>query len=756
MSDIKMTPRGAPENLDITNCDRELIHIPGSIQPHGVLLALDADTTVLQVSENVQTVLGKKADAVLSKPLANLVGQAPASVLQSQIARSPLTNAPSYLSEITVNGGVFLALAHQHDGVVILELEPATQDMPVEVADLQPFVNRLQGIHSHTEISQFAADEVRRITRYDRVLVYQFDSDWNGTVIAESRNENLPSYLDLRFPASDIPRQARDLYRKNRMRLIEDVDYQPAALVPQDNPKTGKPLDLSYSTLRSVSPVHREYMRNMETAASMSVSILREGELWGLLSCHNREPLHVPFTVRTACDFIGQILSLQLNAHERNLESTERVRLKAIESRLLARMVERDDLIHGLTDSGDDLLRFAGAEGAVVVFKDRCSAIGKTIPDEQVFRLVEWLSNEVTGDVFSTDSLSALYPPAQAYAQIASGLLAIRISLLRGTYVLWFRPEVIQTVRWSGDPHKPMQSSPQGIELHPRKSFEAWKETVRLRSRSWSKVEVESAADMRSSIVGIVLRKAEELAELTSELERSNKELETFSYSVSHDLRAPFRHIVGFSELLKNKEKGNVTSEGLRYIDNIIESAQYAGKLVDHLLELSRITRKPINIARVALSTMTHEVIRELRPEYAERKIEWKVSPLPEVVGDPVMLRLVLRNLLSNAVKYTRNREQATIEIGAVREFSDYQIWVRDNGVGFDMRYAHKLFGVFQRLHRQEEYEGTGIGLANVRRIVSRHRGRTWAEGELGKGATFFFSLPASEEPAAEDSSIAS
>lgn len=736
----------AASQLDLSNCDREPIHIPGSIQPHGVLLTFDESGRVLQASENTRGVLGREAEKLLSRDLADALGNDAAGAIRERIARNPLTNAASYVSEVSVTGRPFLAIAHEHDGVTILELEPATERPPVEFADLQPFVNRLQGLHTSGEVAQLAADEIRRITRFDRVLVYQFDSDWHGTVIAESRNDVLPSYMDLRFPASDIPRQARELYRKNRLRIIEDVEYHPAALVPLENPKTGRPLDLSYATLRSVSPIHREYMRNMETATSMSVSILRDGQLWGLLSCHNRESLHVPFTIRAACDFISQILSLQLEAEERNLEGEEHIRLKKIESTLLARMTEEDDFIRGLTQSSDELLKFAAADGAAVVFKDKCTLVGNTPGEEHVLRLAEWISMQVPEDVYGTDSLSSFYPPAQQFAAIASGLLVIRISLLRGTYVFWFRPEVVRTVRWGGDPGKPVQGTTQSVQLHPRKSFETWKETVRLRSRGWSKAELDSAADLRSSIVGIVLRKAEELAELTSELERSNKELETFSYSVSHDLRAPFRHIVGFSELLKNREKGRVSPEGERYIANIIDSAQYAGKLVDHLLELSRITRTPIHSAKVNMEAIVEESLRDLRPELAKRVVEWNIGQLPEVTGDPIMLRLVMRNLLSNALKYTRLRERAKIAVACEREFADYVFSVRDNGVGFDMRYAHKLFGVFQRLHRQEEYEGTGIGLANVRRVIARHRGRTWAEGELDQGATFYFSLPAIAE----------
>lgn len=743
----EMTQSSVAQAFDLTNCDQEPIHIPGSIQPHGILLTLDDKAHVLQASENVESMLGRKLDLVVGKPLATVLGSDASAMIMNQVRRAPLTNSPTYMGEVKVGPKTFLALAHLHDAVTFLELEPASHGRNIELSDLQPFVNQLHGMNERVQVCQLASDEMRRITGFDRVLVYQFDSEWNGTVIAESRNNVLPSYLDLRWPASDIPKQARDLYRKNRLRLIGDVDYRPAVLVPADNPKTGAPLDLSFATLRSVSPVHREYMRNMETAASMSVSILRDGELWGLLSCHNEKPLQVPFTVRAACDFIGQILALQLAALERNEDGNERIRLKKAETRLLTRMAEHDDFIKGLTDSPVEFMEFAGASAAAVVSSGQCVSVGDAIDKEHILGLADWISMNVPDDVFSSDALSTVYPPAQQFAEKASGLLAVRISLLRGTYVFWFRPEVIQTVRWGGDPTKPVHgASAQGLQLHPRKSFEMWKETVRHQSRAWSNVEVESANDLRTAIVGTVLRKAEELAELSSELERSNQELETFSYSVSHDLRAPFRHIVGFSELLKSKEKGNLSPESGRYIENIIDSARYAGKLVDHLLELSRITRRPIHTTRINLRLLADEVVRELAPEMAGRQVKLEIGELPEVSGDPVMLRLVLRNLISNALKFTRQREAAVVEVGSEREFGDYKIWVRDNGTGFDQRYAHKLFGVFQRLHRQEEYEGAGVGLANVRRMVARHRGRTWGEGELGKGATFYFSIPAEME----------
>ncbi|MBA3916054.1 MAG: GHKL domain-containing protein, partial [Acidobacteriales bacterium] len=297
----------------------------------------------------------------------------------------------------------------------------------------------------------------------------------------------------------------------------------------------------------------------------------------------------------------------------------------------------------------------------------------------------------------------------------------------------------VQTVRWAGDTSAVKTEK---VDLHPRKSFEMWKEVVQGRSQPWSKPEIDAAVDLRSDIVGIVLRRAEEMAELTSQLERSNRELEAFSYSVSHDLRAPFRHIVGYAELLRERESDHLTGEGQRYLGTIIESANYAGMLVDNLLNFSRIARTSMTLLRVNMNELVRDLVRELATEARQRSVEWEIAELPEVIADPVLLRLAVRNLLSNAVKYTRQRETAKIAIQVGEENGHYVFSIQDNGAGFDMKYVDKLYGVFQRLHRMEEYEGTGIGLANVRRIIDRHGGRTWAEGKPGQGATFHFSLP--------------
>ena len=606
-----------PPGVDLATCDREPIHIPGSIQPFGLLLVLDEPSwAVVQASGNTREHLGLEVEEVLGKPLGDLFGEARGGSLREGLRNLSLEKNPFYIGTVAARGRgggpgpAFHAVAHRMDGVLILELEPAPTDGPVSFQNLYPlvrtFLAHLERVATVDELGRLSAAEVRRITGFDRVLIYRFDEDGHGTVIAEDRNEALPSYLDHRFPASDIPAQARELYRLNRLRIIADADYTPVPLVPPLHPTTGRPLDLTYSSLRSVSPVHVAYMKNMGTGASMSISILRDDRLWGLISCHHRTPRGVPFEVRTACDFLGQMLSLQLDAQEHHADFEHRMRLKSVQAKLLASMANEDNFVDGLVKDSAELLDFAAAGGAAVLFNGQCLLLGTTPDEPDVHRLADWLSEQARQDVYSTDSLASVFPEAESYKDRASGLLAISISKLYRSYVLWFRPEFVRTVKWGGDPTKPIGPEDGHHGPHPRKSFETWKETVRLRSLPWRQGELDTAVELRNSIVGIVLRKAEELAQLSAELKRSNRELEAFSYSVSHDLRAPFRHIVGYSELLL--EESGLSEQGRRFANTIIESARFAGSLVDNLLAFSQMGRTAIRPVPIGMNALVEEV----------------------------------------------------------------------------------------------------------------------------------------------------
>lgn len=738
----------ARDGLDLSSCDREPIHVPGSVQPHGTLIAVGrSDHVILQAAANVHRAFGQAAEQLVGRPLAAALPEF-AATIADRLSDLPLDQSLRHLGRWRSSAVDYDVLAHLGgDDLAIIELEEAGEDPPKFEAVfplLRRFVDRLQHAATIDELCALAVQDVRVLTGFDRVLLYCFDDEWNGTVVAEDRNEALPRYLGLRFPASDIPGQARELYRRNRLRLIPDADYAPTPIVPPANPRTGRLLDLSLAALRSVSPVHVEYMRNMGTAASMSISILQDDRLWGLISCHNKTPRRVALHVRNACDFVAHIFSLQLAGRQRADDAERRVALAAIRTNLLAYMAQEDHFLDGLAKHPEELCALANAEGAALLTTERCELIGKTPTEPQVRSLALWLRESGRPEVFATSDLGALLPAARAYEDAASGLLAISISRIHSGFVFWFRPGLTQTVRWGGDPTKPVEEGQGGsLRLHPRRSFDIWQEVVKGRAEPWRAGEVEAATQLRGALVDIVLRRAEEMASLAEELQRANKELEAFSYSVSHDLRAPFRHIVGYAELLKQYEGDRLEERGRRYLDTIIESAFAAGKLVDSLLSFSQMGRRSLRPCGVDLNKMARG-LRDLHNEAAPgRQIVWTIDPLPTVWADPLMIRLAVENLIANAVKYTSGRERAQIHIGAYDENGHTICFVEDNGVGFDMTYVGKLFGVFQRLHRMEEFEGTGIGLANVKRIIERHGGRVWAKGEPNKGATFFFTLPA-------------
>jgi light-regulated signal transduction histidine kinase (bacteriophytochrome) len=408
---------------------------------------------------------------------------------------------------------------------------------------------------------------------------------------------------------------------------------------------------------------------------------------------------------------------------------------------LLATIADSENFVQGFLDSGQQLLDFGRAGGVAIVAGETCTTLG-AVPEKAALRaLARWLDGRGERDVFATDALGALNEEFAPLAPLASGVLALSISELHPNYILWFRPELVRTVNWAGRPEKPDARTQE--RLSPRQSFDAWSEILRGQSQPWESAEIEAAVELRSAVLGIVLRQAEEMAQLADELQRSNSELESFSYSVSHDLRAPLRHIAGYAELLVEDAGEALSERSHRYLRNIGDSARFAGTLVDDLLSFSQMGRSALRPTAVDLTLLIEHIRKEFAPDLQHRDIEWVLKPLPIVQGDTAFLHLALRNLLANAVKYTSTREHAHIEIGALDgEKGENIIYIRDNGVGFDMQYVDKLFGVFQRLHRMEEFEGTGIGLANVRRIIERHGGRVWGDGVKDQGATFYFALP--------------
>lgn len=718
-----------PPAADLADCADEPIRVPGAIQPHGRMLALDAaDGRLVAYSANFAD-LGEARRALAA--------------LEDRWRGPQAGEPPMPLGTLALGGQAVQASAHRSSGLVLVEFEAAAPQQGQSPIYLlaRRFLPAMQDARDVPRLAELAVRELKALSGFGRCLLYRFDAQGHGEVLAEAVDAGYDQYLGHRFPADDIPAQARELYRLNHIRLIPDANYAPVDLVCLEAGRDPRSIDLSFAALRSVSPIHLEYMRNMGTLASMSVSIVIQGRLWGLISCHDHAPRMLGFEQRAACEHLGRLLSMQIEAKEEAARATARLESRRLTLEIVGHLADSDASLQRLVQEPVPLLRIADAAGAAVVLNDQCWTVGEVPPLAQIHAVAGWVAAQ-QATVVPTDSLLQDCPPAAALGEGTAGVLAVSISQVHRHLVIWFRPEIVQTIRWAGEPGKALRAS--DGRIHPRRSFRSWLQQVRGRSAPWLPEQVAAAAELRQALIGVVLRRAEEMAEVATELGRVNKELEAFSYTVSHDLRAPMRHIAGYVDLVLDTDGKQLGERAHRYLKHVKEAAAYAGHLVDALLDFSRMGRTALKRSSVDVQTLVDEIAAELARQDPGRAVQWQIErPLPALWGDPFLLQVVLRNLLGNAWKYTRKQAQPVIRVIPVQTPEGLQgLEIADNGVGFQMQYVHKLFGVFQRLHQAEDYEGTGIGLASVRRIVERHGGTVWARSAPGEGAAFGFAVP--------------
>ncbi len=518
----------------LRHCESEPIHTPGSIQPDGALVVVSvANNRVLQVSANVEQVLGVAPQAALGRTLAELVGDGNARRLHDLPVRGDRQpSVPTIFRFDPQQGRPDLAVqVHRVDQDWVIELENCVE------ADQRHFNQLLVATRdalweSDVECDivrycQLIAEQVREVTGFDRAMAYRFDQDWNGEVIAESRNDRLPSLLGHHFPASDIPAQARRLYVRNLVRVLSDVDATPVPLLPATHPDTGEALDMSFAVLRSMSPIHVRYLRNMGARATLSISLMQSGRLWGLIACHHTEPLRVPFQVRELAEFIAKSVSIKLGS----LESAERSAfMQQVQETLVEinrRMGRSGDIGDVLTQLGSHILGLLGASGGIIAIGGRRYPFGRVPGADDVDLLVDWLRDHSDSELFHTDCLAADYLPGAGCAERASGLLAVRLDPQYKNYTLWFRPERVRRIPWAGNPEKSLVDDRDGYRLEPRRSFDRWVEEQRGCALPWTALQIESAQALSLTLIEVLTQKA-----LISEAKRSEARL---NYLANHD-----------------------------------------------------------------------------------------------------------------------------------------------------------------------------------------------------------------------------
>jgi len=521
--------------VDLSNCEREPIHVLGQIQPFGFLIGLGPDWLVTRVSGNVESFTGVAPDAWLGRPIVEFVTEKALHAIRNRLTMLRGPDAVERLfAQPLIEGRPPVDVAvHMSGDTIVIEAEPAIEEDLEAAAIVRAMVARLGQSDTMTTFLREGARQVRAITGFDRVMVYRFDEQGSGEVVAEALQPGVDSFLGLHYPASDIPAQARTLYMRSLFRIIADIGATPVPVLPMLDPR-GVALDQSLSVLRAVSPIHIEYLKNMGVAASLSISIIVEGKLWGLFACHHYAPRLPSFANRTAAELLGQMFSLMLESRERREAAEYETRARNVADRMMATVAQDGDLLSNAPWIGDIIVDTIPADGVGVYLNGAVSLSGLVPNHNQFDAIVAMLNRIAANEVFALDSIQNIIPEAADYADRAAGLIAIPLSRRPRDYVVLFRSERLRSVRWAGNPEKPVEYGPSGARLTPRKSFEAWSELVKGSSVPFTSAERRVANALKTGMLEVLVRLSDNAGE---ERQRANERQELLIAELNHRVR---------------------------------------------------------------------------------------------------------------------------------------------------------------------------------------------------------------------------
>lgn len=740
--------------VNLTNCDQEPIHIPGSIQPHGFMFGLTEDFVVDFCSGNTMSFIEIPYNQILKKSLVELIGEK--EFQQFKIYSESLTGAEGAPLTITINEKKFTCSIHHSKGILIAEFELAGENPPAVHSVYSQTIRFVQYMEETATLQQLCdkvASEIKLLTGYDRVMVYRFDKDYNGEVIAEALEDGLEPFLGLHYPHTDIPVQARELYIKNLVRVITDVNYTPVPVFTVDD-GSDRNLDMSYSILRSTSPIHVQYLHNMGVSATLTISLLHEGKLWGLIACHHYAPKTIDHYNRVNALLQGHFLTSQINIRQTAEQYTIAKNVNSALENILNKSFPPERNSIGVIISDPALLALCNAGGVVIMLDGDVYKNGKVPTDEQVRKIFDWTLPFSRDRVFNTSKLTEVFPEAIDFCNVSSGIIFYSLRSSRSACIIWFNPETLEEVSWAGDPQKAIEKNHNG--LSPRKSFETWKEVIKCQAREWNSPELTAAANYAYALqkhITYILLNEERVQQrvLSDQLRQSHDELENINWISTHDLQEPLRKIQIFSSKLL-ADKSSLDSVTGITVGKINESAQRMRNLIDGLSIYARTRHTEALFEEIDLSEVLRVLLVELTDEIQEKNGVIHLESLPKITGIPVLIQQLFMNLVNNALKFSKDDTDPVIHIignehsvlHPDQDVNNYyhKIIIKDNGIGFDSKMKETVFKVFSRLHPSQSYEGSGIGLALCKKIMTMHQGIIEAVGKVGEGASFILYFP--------------
>jgi light-regulated signal transduction histidine kinase (bacteriophytochrome) len=737
--------------VNLTNCEQEPIHIPGSIQPHGFLLAITIpDFTIEFCSGNTTVYLGMEPGNLLGQSFKDIFGETATAVLQGFGMQ-----AEAQVISFQLAGQTFDCTLHYNGSFLILEGEPGftKQDLTDVYGQTKLFLQYMEDTRSLTELCQLVAEGTRNITGYDRVMIYRFDEEYNGEVIDESCREELEPFLGLHYPHTDIPPQARLLYIRNLLRVIVDVNYTPIPIYTIDN-APDKNLDLGIAVLRSTSPIHVQYLQNMGVGATLTISLLHKGRLWGLIACHHYSAKNLSHEQRVAAKLQGHFITSQIDTRQLNEEYDVAKKCNEALEKTVGEHYEINEGSFEKIAANPQLLEICNASGVAILCNGQIYKGGTTPSDAEIHTLSTTFFDR-SENSFYTDHLAAHMEGAREFCEQAAGIIFHNVGFEDHDCIMWFRPQTLVEVNWAGDPAKAIIKNEHG--LSPRNSFKLWKEIVQCKSKEWLQPELTAAANYAHSLEKLInlLHISEEeqkYRNLSALLKDANAELENLNWISTHDLQEPLRKIQIMASRILSPDEQQDAVKVQEKITKISQAANRMQRLLKDILQYTRIRNANEDVHLTDPAALIEEIMPDLDEVLARTGGSIKVGPLPTLNGSPFLIKQLFSNLFLNSLKFQNPGVPPAIQVSAAAApvtletdkgpglFQD--ITVADNGIGFKQEFADSIFNVFTRLHNQAQYEGSGIGLALCKKIMQAHKGHITASGQPGIGATFHLYFP--------------
>lgn len=706
--------------MNFVECHEEPIHIPGYIQSFGYLIGIDAKSyTITFFSENIQDIFVIENKQLLFDKKITEFPESFQSIIESDIYTSLETftkrENETYFDKIFINGTEYHFSIFRNGGEIFLEFE-GVQDNPDK---------RISNKYDNFYIIDNAQDiwdqlliTLSKIVNYDRMMIYKFMTDGSGKVIAEKKNKDIQSFLGLHYPETDIPKQARELYMKKRKRIFSNVYSETVPILS----KTKKTIDLTFTASRGMSPIHGQYIKNSGASSSFSVSIILDDKLWGLVTCQNSEPKHIDLEDRVQAGIFTALASNAYSSFKAKKELEYRLGLNEKSAYLKTEFLKQNSLFDSLIQNRAEIKDLPEADGLAIVFDENIVRTGVTPAHAVIERIVSWAYENTDKSIYVNRGFLKEFGVDLGLDKDSAGIIIYFIDRSKNEMLIWFRKEFDEHIQWAGNPEKKIdvlfQDGEEKQIVSPRTSFEAFKENIKGNSKRWSSRNTSGVQAIRDVILETSHKQFNTIKQLNDQLKKVNEELDSFSYTISHDLGTPLTVMkLNAQMLLANFEKSEKEKVKLK---SIIEEIDNMAEMMHDVLQLSRAKHSEIELESLQTAHTIKKISENAKITFESPRSEIVIKNCPEVLADKTMLHQVFLNIINNAIKYSSHKDHPLVEIDGIEDSETVVYRISDNGIGIPEEEKHKMFKIFNRMDNAKKFKGNGIGLSIVHRIMKR------------------------------------